>query len=138
MGYLANLPTFPFIVVAALLSGLFLFVNSRKNSYRDASLLFRSALEPTITELRNGNESTVSVLESSFAKHEEAVREFSKHLIWSRKEFDKCWRDYAFHPEAGLRFLEAYTSVGVSVSKAKENRQLAIQKLQNLISYTKP
>lgn len=133
-----DVPTYPFMIIAALLGGLFLFGNARMSRYRETASKFREAIEPTISKLNHSKDGTTAILEADFEKHEEAVREFSRYLVFSKKRFLGCWRDYAFHPDAGIRFLEAYSSVGVSVSKAKSNRELAISKLTRLVNHAKP
>ncbi|MFL1456018.1 hypothetical protein ACJO5Y_16395 [Marinobacter sp. GN3S48] len=133
-----DVPTYPFMIIAALLGGLFLFANARMSRYREAASKFRETIEPTISKLNHSEGGTTAILEADFEKHEQAVREFSRYLAFSKKQFLGCWRDYAFHPEAGIHFLEAYSSVGVSVSKAKSNRELAISKLTRLVNYAKP
>lgn len=133
-----GIPVYPFMMIAALMGGLFLFANARMSRHREAALKFRETIEPTISKLNHSEDGITSILEADFEKHEQAVREFSRYLVFSKKRFLDCWRDYAFHPEAGIRFLEAYSSNGVSVSKAKSNRELAIFKLTRLLSYAKP
>lgn len=133
-----DIPTYPFILIAALLGGLFLLTNTRMSRYREAASEFRNVIEPTISKLNNSDIATTTILEADFEKHEQAVREFSRYLVFSRRRFLKCWQDYALHPETGIRFLEAYSSHGVPVSKAKSNRKLAILKLTKLVNYAKP
>ena len=108
MEELSKLPIYPFIIIAALLGGLFTFTNSRKNSYREASLSFRKNIDPTITELKNCTGSTVNILKSAFNEHEEAVREFSKHLLWSRKSFQNHWINYTFQNVQQSNILYIY------------------------------
>lgn len=134
-----DVPTYPFMIIAALLGGLFLFTNARMSRYREAASKFRETIEPTISRLNHSENGTTAILEADFEKHEQAVRTFSRYLAFSRKKrFLNCWRDYAFHPKAGIRFLEAYSSVGVSVSKAQSNREIAISKLTRLLNHAKP
>lgn len=138
MEILNTLPTYPFIILAALLSGLFLFINSRRNAQKEAAQCFRNVISETLSKLKNCTEDTISVLETDFVKHENAVFEYSSYLFWQKRNFLSAWQDYAFHPQTGIRFLEAYTSFGVSVSKAKTNRNLAQQKLEQLLKYARP
>ena len=133
-----DIPAYPFIIIAALLGGLFLFANARMSRNREAASKFREIIEPTISKLNHSEVATTTILEADFGKHEQAVREFSRYLVFSKKRFLDCWRDYACHPEAGIRFLEAYSSHGVPVSKARSNRELAISKLTRLVNYAKP
>lgn len=133
-----DIPVYPFMIITALLGGLFLFANARMSRYREAASKFRETIEPTISKLNHSEDGTTVILEADFEKHEQAVREFSRYLVFSKNSFLGCWRDYAFHPEVRIRFLEAYSSNGVSVSKAKSKRELAISKLMRLVSYANP
>jgi len=138
MDVLKDLPTWPFMIVGALISCFFLVWNSRKNTQKEAARNFRCELQPTIFKLINSSDNTIEILESDFEKHELAVKEYANFLFGRKKvKFEREWRNYAFHPQTGIRFLEAYSTFGVPVTKAEDNRLLAQRKLESLLEYAR-
>ena len=119
------------------LGGLFLLSNSRKLAYREAAKKFRDTIGNAISDLKNSTVNPVDILEHGFQNHEKAFIELSKHLLF-KKSFNSAWEKYAYHHDSKIRFLEAYSSAGVSVEVAKNNRALAIERLEKLINYAKP
>lgn len=78
------------------------------------------------------------VLLEALPKHQQAVREFSLHLSNNEKErFMAAWYEYLNYEGApdDLEYLEQYSRYGRPVSEYEEACELAITRIEKLLSY---
>ena len=122
--------------IAALIGGLFLLYVHRRNAYRMAAIKFRESFAESLSALRNSNTCPFDILNPAFCAHEIAVHEFSRFLVFNRKAFLRAWRQYAYHErQPNYPFLEQYSSKGQSIGEGQRRQTLAIDRLEQLLSY---
>jgi hypothetical protein len=132
----------PYAVIGAVLlacfSGYIVYRNNKLSRFAAASAAFRSAFSDAYSKIRNGNDNPFTILTAAFPGHETAVLEFARYLgPIARKGLLEAWRKFHSHEKANIRFLEQYTTTGVSLSQVQSNRKLAIQRIEHLLSYAK-
>lgn len=126
-------------VLLACFVGLVTYLNNKFSRFAVASAAFRSSFSGTLSSLRNGTEDPYPMLEQQFLTHESSILEFARHLnCIERKRFMKSWRDYYCHDgDSSIPFLEQYSKYEGSIELATKNRKLAIQRIENLLTYAK-
>ncbi len=80
------------------------------------------------------------LLDRAFQKHAMAVNEF-KYILRGNKcnSFDQAWQEYHCTNSGDgnlIHFLEQYNTIGVSVEERVKNRELAITRIGNILSFT--
>ena len=74
------------------------------------------------------------ILKTSYEKCLEAKLEYQIHLNEKQStSLELNWRKLYYNQQANVIFLEQYTSAGQSVTKGKELRRLATERIQSLI-----
>jgi hypothetical protein len=128
------------VLALACIGAYFAWRNNFKVRQANAAAAFRAAFANTLTALRNTNADPADILIDAFATHVTAVNEFSGFLCFSRNAFKRAWDKYAYHDDKGKfphPFFEQYSNAGCSASEAKQRRELAINRLEHLLSYAK-
>jgi hypothetical protein len=113
--------------------------HSKQERFLEACKKFNGAFIDDIRRLEAGNEDAYDVLKSSIVKHETAMIEFKKILKGEKlQDFGQAWNEYYYGniSGSGLPFIEQYFAGG-SVTKKRELTQLALQRLEKLISFAK-
>jgi len=113
---------------------------SRRQVTSQAAMKLISAFSSDIAALKNHNDPIVdqlNILESSLQKHLTTIIEFKSYLEESdRISLDKAWCEYyCYEGDHNQPFLEQYSEHLGDTSLAKENRELAISRIQNIISH---
>lgn len=125
-------------ILLACFSGYIISRNNKISRFAAASAAFRSAFSDAYSKIKNGNDDPFTILTASFSGHETAVLEFARYLNpIARKGLLGAWREYHSHEKANIRFIEQYTTSGVSLSQGQVNRKLAIQRIEYFLSYAK-
>ena len=110
----------------------------QRNARAAASAIFRAAFTDVLTHLRHSNTCPLDILSPAFPAHDAAVHEFSRFLGFKCKAFLRAWDQYAYHENQKSRpFLEQYASAAQSISEQRRRRQLAIERLEHLLSFAK-
>ena len=124
-------------LLVAGVSGYLLWRNTFSNRRASAAAKFRATFADDLSRLRNSNDCPADILSPRFPAHEAAVTEYVQFLRWfRRKSFVRAWHQYAYHDrEKNLQFLTQYSAKGQSVEEKKRRRDLAIARLNNLLSY---
>ncbi len=88
-------------------------------------------------EQDNGSD-PYDVLQEAFPRHQAAANEFRFHLSESKKkQFDQAWREYCYDDQGlDIPYLEQYSRDLGSVGLAKENRQIAIDRINSVLELT--
>ena len=96
--------------------------------------------ELAILKAFRGEDDPCAILEAAFDTHLAAIIEFRSLLKESDKEcFDKAWNEYYYHDgdERMPPFLEQYSKNRGSTGLAEENRKLAIQRIEKILSFAR-
>jgi len=90
-----------------------------------------------LSDLRNEGVAQGDIIESAFKKHLAAYIEFRFYLTNSKRAcFDKAWNEYhCYDGDPKQPFLEQYSEHIGGESLAKENRELAISRMEKLLSF---
>lgn len=126
-------------LIGALLNHWLSKSRGKHERFISASKVFRNAFSEELSKLMNSDEDPVTILQPAYLRHTAAVSEFSIYLdSGNKRKFTEAWNVYAFHPQnIEVPFLEQYSKYLGDVHAAKQNRQLAVNRLDNLIAYAK-
>lgn len=86
-----------------------------------------------------GEGDAFDILSGAFKKHFIAISEFT-HIInrCKRNAFNQAWQDYHCYPKPPFpHFLEQYDTKTGSIEQRKKNRELAIERIKHILSFTK-
>ena len=106
----------------------------------DAGRRLREAFQDELATLKAPGEiDALTLLESAFKKHLIAISEFNYRLPkCKRSAFDQAWQHYYCYPQQPFYpFLEQYTTTTGSMEQKKKNRNLAIERIEHILSFTK-
>lgn len=133
-------------IIGAVIGGVIGFIGSNKIANRqiivDAGYRLRDAFRDELAAFEApGKIDAYSLLDRGFQKHLKAITEF-RYALPKRKHqaFDQAWQEYHCIGGTGdaplVHFLEQYTTNGVSLGEGHANRQLAIQRIKQILSFT--
>ncbi len=125
-------------ILLACFGGFIAYRNNRLSRLAAAASAFRASFADILSSLRNEREDAHQLLETAFKQHESAVVEFARFLgPIKRKRFLEEWKAYYCHESANILFLEQYSGAGSSSGKREMRRNLAIKRIEQLLSYAK-
>jgi hypothetical protein len=133
----------PYPVIGDALLACFIgYVAHRNNKFirlAVAAAAFRASFSGTLASLRNGSDDPYPMLEQQFLTHESSVLEFALHLNYIQRErFMKSWHDYyCLDGDSANPLLAQYSKHLGSTELATKNRNLAIQRIEQLLTYAK-
>lgn len=105
----------------------------------DAGTKLREAFNDELAALKAPEEiDALSLLEGTFKKHLIAISEFNRRLPeCKRLAFNQAWQDYHCYPQPPfIHFLKQYTTRTGSMEQKKKNRNLAIERIEHILSFT--
>ncbi len=134
-------------LIGALLGGIIGVVGTYLGAIRianrrfliDAGTRLREAFNDELASLKAPGEiDALTLLESAFKKHLIAFSEFNRRLPkCKRPALNQAWQDYHCHPRPPfIHFLEQYTTRTGSMEEKKKNRDLAIERIEHILSFT--
>ncbi len=112
---------------------------SKRQARSQAAMRFISSFTPEIAALSNFSSSSTdqsTVIQSAEKKHLTSFIEFRSYLSETDAlRLDKLWGEYyGYEGDKDKPYLEQYSGY-TDTQKAKENRELAIHRLQSLVSF---
>lgn len=129
-----NLPTFLGILLSAFLVHLLYKERKKIAAFYEAAQRFREAFTEEIERLESGTESIYLVLTPGIIhKHHAAMIDFRQFLRdKKRSQFEEEWQEY----------YDSYTkdefSIEMMGQASKEQNELALEHINNLLSFAKP
>ncbi len=135
-------------IVGAILGGIIGVVGTYLGAVKianrrfivDAGTKLREAFQDELATLKApGEVDALSLLESAFKKHLIAISEFNRRLPKCKRcAFNQAWQDYHCYPQPPfIHFLEQYTTTTGSMEEKEKNRNLAIERIEHILSFTK-
>lgn len=113
---------------------------AKKQQFFTACQRLREAFHNELAILSDPSDTSDSadILQSAFKKHLSAVIEFKYVLRGCRLDrFNKAWNEYYYGDgEISIPFLEQYSRHIGNIGLAKKNRDLAIKKIEHILSFT--
>lgn len=113
---------------------------SQQQRFVDAGRRLREAFHDEMATLRSDRHvNAATLLEDAFKKHLIAVTEFSYVLPESKRSYYyHTWNDYCSIPDhPGATFFEQYLSGHGNIQDSENNVKLAIERINNILSFTK-
>lgn len=131
-------------VFASFLLHLFASLRDRRNKFnevlydfKEAFLDVRTAIDPITLDILtdNNDDNDVSkILKQYFADHKKAVFLLSHFLDkCNQQKLEIVWKQYHLYEQSNIPLLEQYSTVGVSREEKVKRRNLAIQRLDNIV-----
>jgi len=134
-------------LLGALLGGIIGVVGTYLGAIRiankqfliDAGTKFRAAFHDELATLKAQEKiDAINILESAFKKHLIAISEFVRRLPrCKRATFNQAWENYYCHPATKIQHLVQYDTVTGSTDQRKKNRELAIKRIEHILSFSK-
>lgn len=118
------------------LKNLFLPDSSKANFFhREAEEEIISAFQPELTALKLHDEKTTKILDdASYRRHFSAIENNKDKLPEKREELINAWNEFAFDNNPNkIPYYEKYADV-YSLETNKQNRLLAIERIEKIIS----
>jgi len=114
------------------------YITTGRQHKIEAGYRLRLAFHEELAVLRDASDNSdpCDILKSSLKKHLIAVEEF-KFAICKRKipSFEKAWEEY--YKVDGFPFPEQYFKHLGGIELANKNRELAIQRIEHILSFTR-
>ena len=113
----------------------------KKQRFFDAGQRLREAFHAELAILCDPSDTSdpTDILKAAFKKHLSAVAEFRYILSCCRLDgFNKAWREYHCYENTCDQFLEQYSKHLGGTDLAKENRKLAVKRIEHVLSFTNP
>ena len=129
------------IGIVGTYAGAILIAN--RNRRIDAGRKLREAFQDELVSLEvlpiPGEVDAFDTLNGASKKHLIAISEFSCALSrCKRSAFNQAWQQYHCYPEPPFtHFLEQYDTRTGSIEQRKKNRELAIERIKHILSFTK-
>lgn len=103
-----------------------------------AGIKLRAAFHDELALLRQSGGDACQILETAFNKHLIAITEFSYSITPDiRPSFDKAWQEYHCHEcDPRTPYLTQYSPRLGDTNLARENRNLAIRRIEHILSFT--
>ena len=138
MDILANIPSWPFTIITALIAILgALYVRHRNNLYI-ASSTFRAAFSDAIFNLTESNVPSAQVVNVFRVKHLAAIQGFRDSVPrLYRSGFDKATEHYRQCCDKCLETGIFAVAASESTEYAKENRKALLDSIHRLLTYAK-
>ena len=112
---------------------------AKRQRFIDTGLRLREAFQEELAILQVSEDcDAVAHLTSAFKKHFIAISEF-RYVLPSCKlnSFDEAWRNYHCTSEPPyIHLLEQYDTRSGSGEQQNKNRELAIQRIRHILSFT--
>jgi len=128
------------IGIVGTYSGAILIANRDRRI--DAGRRLREAFQDELASLEvlpiPGEGDAFDMLNGAFKKHLIATSEFARLVSrCKRNSFNQAWQDYHCYPKPPFpHFLEQYDTRTGSIEQRKKNRELAIQRVKHILSFT--
>jgi hypothetical protein len=130
-------------ILGAIIGGICTYLGAVRMAGRerllDAGRRLREAfqLELAVLEGKGDKVNTSVVLENAFQKHLIAVNDFRYALTGCKRDaFNQAWEQYHCTDSGNNKFIHSLDQYGGFPSERDENRKLAIDKINHILSFT--